>query len=400
MAFVEAGDPAELADAVRTAFAEAYGGAPTAVGRAPGRVNLIGEHTDYNRGLVLPVSLPHATYAAAAPRVDGRIRIGSLEQADPWTGSVDDLAPGTVDGWAAYAAGVLWAMREDGYDVPGVDLLVHGTVPLGAGLSSSAALECSVALAACGVLGVDPDAAVRRRLAAACIRAETEMAGAPTGGMDQTVSLLASAGSALLIDFDVAAGRDGAARDVALGLDPAGLALLVTDTRVSHALVDGRYAARRADCEAAAAALGVPSLRQASLAAVEGLENDRVRRRARHIVTEIDRVRDTVAALDEGDWQAIGSAFRDSHVSMRDDFEISCPELDVAVTTAVEAGAVGARMTGGGFGGSSIALVPVERLEAVARAIDAAFVAAGFGAPQHLRAVPSAAADLVDAAEV
>ena len=174
----------------------------------------------------------------------------------------------------------------------------------------------------------------------------------------------------------------------------------MTDTRVSHALVDGGYAARRADCEAAAAALGVPSLRQASLAAVEGLEDDRVRRRARHIVTEIDRVRDTVAALDEGDWQAIGRAFRDSHVSMRDDFEISCPELDVAVTTAVEAGAVGARMTGGGFGGSSIALVPVERLEAVARAIDAAFVAAGFGAPQHLRAVPSAAADLVDAAEV
>lgn len=397
MAFVEPGDPIELADAVHAAFAEAYGSAPTAMGRAPGRVNLIGEHTDYNRGLVLPVALPHATYAAMAPRTDDRIRIGSLEETAPWAGEIGDLGPGAVDGWAAYAAGVLWAMREDGYDVPGVDVLVHGTVPLGAGLSSSAALECSVALAACGVLEVEPDTAVRRRLAAACIRAETEVAGAPTGGMDQTVSLLASAGSALLIDFDVAAGSDGATRNVALGLDPAGLALLVTDTRVSHALVDGGYAARRADCEAAAAALGVPSLRQASLAEVEGLAHDRVRRRARHIVSEIDRVRETVAALGAGDWQAIGRAFRDSHVSMRDDFEISCAELDVAVTTAVEAGAVGARMTGGGFGGSSIALVPVERLGAVVRAIDAAFAAAGFGAPQHLRAVPSAAAALVDA---
>lgn len=397
MAFVEPGDPPELADRVRAAFAEAYGGPAVAVGRAPGRVNLIGEHTDYNHGLVLPVALPHATYAAMAPRTDGRIRIGSLEEATPWSGSLEDVGPGSVDGWAAYAAGVLWAMREDGYGVPGVDLLVHGTVPLGAGLSSSAALECSVALAACGLLGVEPDAGVRQRLVAACMRAETEVAGAPTGGMDQTVSLLASAGSALLIDFDVAAGTEGATQDVALGLDDAGLALLVTDTRVSHALVDGGYAARRADCEAAAEALGVPSLRRASLTEVEGLDDERVRRRARHIVTEIDRVRATVAALGAGDWQGVGRAFRDSHVSMRDDFEISCPELDVAVTTAVEAGAIGARMTGGGFGGSSIALVPVERVDAAVRAIDAAFVAAGFGPPQHLRAVPSTAADLVDA---
>ncbi len=391
MAFVAPGDPHDLADAVRTAFARAYETEAAVLARAPGRVNLIGEHTDYNRGLVLPVALPHGTYAAMAPRRDGAVRIGSLEEDETWTGSVDALGPGAVDGWAAYAAGVLWAMREAGYAVPGVDVMVHGTVPLGAGLSSSAALECSVALAACGVLGLDADAGVRRRLAAACVRAETEVAGAPTGGMDQTVSLLASAGSALLIDFDVDPGAEST-RDVALGLEDAGLTLLVTDTRVSHALVDGGYAARRADCEAAAATLGVRSLRQASLADVDRLEDDRIRRRARHIVTEIDRVRDTVAALGRGDWPAIGRAFRDSHVSMRDDFEISCPELDVAVTTAVEAGAVGARMTGGGFGGSSIALVPVERVDAVVRAVDAAFVAAGYRAPQHLRAEPSAAA--------
>ncbi|HEY0952968.1 galactokinase [Nocardioides sp.] len=391
MAFVAPGDPLQLADAVRAAFTRAYGVEATVVARAPGRVNLIGEHTDYNRGLVLPVALPHGTYAAVAGRTDGGVRIGSMEEADPWIGSVDAMGPGAVDGWAAYVAGVLWAMREAGFDLPGVDVMVHGTVPLGAGLSSSAALECSVALAVCGLLGVEPDAGVRHRLASACIRAETEVAGAPTGGMDQTVSLFAAEGSALLIDFDAEPGA-GSTRDVALGLDAAGLALLVTDTRVSHALVDGGYAARRADCEAAAEALGLASLREASLSQVDTLEDERIRRRARHIVTEIDRVRDTVAALERGDWTVIGRAFRESHMSMRDDFEISCPELDLAVATAVEAGAVGARMTGGGFGGSSIALVPVDRLDAAVRAIDAAFVAAGHGAPQHLRAEPSAAA--------
>jgi galactokinase len=387
MAFVDPGDAAELTDAVRTAFQEAYGAAPSVVARAPGRVNLIGEHTDYNRGLVLPVALPHATYAAMSPRDDETVRIASVEEDQPWTGSVDALGPGQVEGWAAYAAGVLWAMREDGFEVPGVDLLVHGTVPLGAGLSSSAALECSVALAACGVLGVTPDDDVRRRLRDACIRAESEVAGAPTGGMDQTVSLMAAADAALLIDFDADTWRD-----VALDLSTAGLALLVTDTRVKHALVDGGYAARRADCEAAAESLGLDSLRQATLTQVERLADDRVQRRARHIVTEIDRVRATVDALAAGDWATVGRIFRESHVSMRDDFEISCAELDVAVTTAVEAGAVGARMTGGGFGGSSIALVPVERVEAVTRAVDAAFVAAGFRPPQHLRAVPGPAA--------
>jgi len=391
MAFVAPGDPLELADAVRSAFTRSYDAEAAVVARAPGRVNLIGEHTDYNRGLVLPVALPHGTYAAIAPRTDGVVRIGSVEEADPWTGSIDAMGPGAVEGWAAYVAGVLWAMRQAGFDLPGVDVMVHGTVPLGAGLSSSAALECSVALAVCGLLGVEPDAGVRHRLAAACIRAETEVAGAPTGGMDQTVSLFATEGSALLIDFDAEPGA-GSTRDVALGLGPAGLALLVTDTRVLHALVDGGYAARRADCEAAAEALGLASLREASLDQVDTLEDGRIRRRARHIVTEIDRVRHTVDALDRGDWAAIGRAFRESHVSMRDDFEISCPELDLAVTTAVEAGAVGARMTGGGFGGSSIALVRQDRLDAVVRAIDAAFVAAGYGAPQHLRAEPSAAA--------
>jgi galactokinase len=391
MSFVDPGDPTDLAAATRRLFQEIHDRPATFVARAPGRVNLIGEHTDYNRGLVLPLALPHATYAAVAPRDDATVRIASSNGDAAWTGTVDALGPGDVDGWATYAAGVLWALREDGYDVPGLDLLVHGTVPLGAGLSSSAALECSVALAVCGVLDVDATPEVRRRLTHACIRAESEVAGAPTGGMDQTVSLLAEAGTALLIDFD-----EDTARPVPLDLAAAGLVLLVTDTRVSHALVDGGYAARRADCESAADALGVRSLRQATLDDLEKLSDDRIRRRARHIVTEIERVRSTVDALGASDWTAVGRIFLDSHVSMRDDFEISCPELDVAVTTAVEAGAVGARMTGGGFGGSSIALVPEERLDAVMRAVDLAFAAEGFRPPAHLRAEPGPAAALLD----
>jgi galactokinase len=392
MAFVDPGTTAALASGVRSAFRDAFGSDPDVVGRAPGRVNLIGEHTDYNAGLCLPLALPHATYAAVARRDDGRVRVVSRQQAEPWEGTLEGLGPGGVSGWASYAAGVLWALRDAGHDVPGADVLVDGRVPLGAGLSSSAALECSVAVAVAHLLGLDLTGGVRRGLVAACIRAETEVAGAPTGGMDQTVALLADGGAALLIDFD-----SHTTRAVDLRLPEAGLSLLVTDTRVSHALSkdseDG-YAARRADCVAAAETLGVGSLREADLASVESLADGRLRRRARHVVTEIARVASVVEAIGSGDWVEVGGLFLDSHVSMRDDFEISSPELDTAVATAVEAGAVGARMTGGGFGGSSVALVPQDRVEAVARAIDTAFVAAGFGPPAHLLAEPSAAAGL------
>jgi galactokinase len=383
VAFVDPGDPSSRTAAVSEAFASAYGSAPTVVARAPGRVNLIGEHTDYNRGLVLPVALPHATYAAVSPRSDDRVRVGSVEEEAPWTGTLS--SSGAAEGWAAYAAGVLWALREAGVEVPGVDVMVHGTVPLGAGLSSSAALECSVAVAACAAAGVPLD---RSLVVDACIRAETEVAGAPTGGMDQTVSMRASAGSALLIDFD-----SGESSPVPLPLS--GLALLVTDTRVSHALTDGGYGSRRDDCEQAAELLGVPSLRAATAEQVEGLADERIRRRARHVVSEIARVPEVVSRLAADDWAAVGELFAASHVSMRDDFEISCDELDLAVSTAVAAGAHGARMTGGGFGGSSVAIVPAERLDAVVLAIDTAFAGAGFRAPQHLVAAPSGAAGLV-----
>jgi galactokinase len=372
---------------VRAAFADRYGEPPASLGRAPGRVNLIGEHTDYNAGLCLPVALPHATLAAARPRADDVVRVVSLQQSEAWEGTVSAIAPGSVTGWAAYPAGVLWALRKDGYDVPGLDVLVDSSVPLGAGLSSSAAIECAVAVATTGALGLPLTPQLRESVVQAGIRAETEVVGAPTGGMDQTVAMLAQPGCALLIDFD-----SGTWTAVSLPLD--GLTLLVTDTRVSHELNDGGYGARRADCEAAAAALGLGSLRQAEIGQLDGIDDERVRRRARHVVTEIARVSEAVDALDAIDWDALGRLFEASHASMRDDFEISCPELDVAVASAVEAGAIASRMTGGGFGGSTVAVVPDDRVAAVVAAIDAAFALEGFRAPIHLRAAPSGGATI------
>jgi galactokinase len=388
VALVDPGDPADHAASLRRAYADHYGEPPATVGRAPGRVNLIGEHTDYNAGLVLPVALPHATYAAARPRGDELVRVTSRQQEDSWEGTLTELGPGSVDGWAGYAVGVVWALREAGHELPGMDLLVDSSVPLGAGLSSSAALECSVGTALLDLLGRELTDDTRSQLVDAAIRAETEVVGAPTGGMDQTVAVHAAEGAALLIDFD-----SGERRHVPLDL--AGHTLLVTDTRVSHELTDGGYAARRSDCEAAARSLGVPNLRAAGLDAVESLADERVRRRARHVVTEIDRVTATVDALADRDWDELGRLFDASHRSMRDDFEISCPELDCAVAIAVQAGAVAARMTGGGFGGSSVAVVPDERVDAVMRAVDAAFVLEGFRSPVHLRVPPSGGAGVV-----
>ena len=379
------GDPADRGRRIAAAFAERFGEQPTVVGRAPGRVNLIGEHTDYNAGLVLPVALPHATYAALRQRDDDAVRIASTHVEEPWQGTLADLGPGgDAPSWVAYAGGVLWALAERLPDAVGYDLLIDSTVPVGAGLSSSAAIECAVGVAA--LSAADGYTEVERDLlVAAAIRAETEVAGAPTGGMDQTVSVHAEAGSALLIDF-----ASGERRPVPA--EPAGLAWLVTDTRVSHALTDGGYGSRRADCERAAEALGVASLREAKLEDVEALDDDLARRRARHVVTEIARVEDAVAALEAGDLARLGALMGASHASMRDDFEISCAELDLAVETAVAHGAIGARMTGGGFGGSSVALVPADAVGSITAAIDAAFAAAGYGAPQHLVAAPSAGA--------
>jgi galactokinase len=283
---------------------------------------------------------------------------------------------------------VLWALRAGGHPVRGMDLLVTDTVPLGAGLSSSAAVECATALAADDLfgLGLGGSDQGRHELAAACVRAENEVVGAATGGMDQAVSLLGAAGHALLLDT-----RDWSTRQVPFAPATAGLRLLVIDTKVRHQLADGQYGNRRAAVEKAAGILGLPNLRDATLAQVETLDPE-LAKRARHIVTEIARVRETVALLDAGLVTGIGPLLDASHRSLAEDYEVSCAELDLACAAAREAGALGARMIGGGFGGSAIALVPLDRVEPIGDAVRAAFADARYREPDLIAAEPSPAA--------
>lgn len=399
----------EAADGVARAsrlFAEAFGDEPTGVWAAPGRVNLIGEHTDYAGGLCLPVALPHRTYVALRPRDDGRVRLVSAQEPTPWEGDLADVGPGRVDGWAGYVVGVAWALAEhlraDGVSVPGFDAAVDSCVPFGAGLSSSAALECAVAVALDELTGAglgDDDGRVL--LASLCVRAENEIAGAPTGGLDQASALRCRRDHALLVDF----GRDGAARHVAASLGD--LALLVIDTRAPHRLVDGQYGARRASCVRAAEILGVPAL--GVLTSVEGVagrlrasgdpDAETLVRRVRHVVSENARVREVAALLEAGRPGDVGPVLTAGHASLRDDYEVTCPELDLAADTATAAGALGARMVGGGFGGSVLALVPRSGAHAVATTVAQAFATAGFAEPAFLVAEPAGAASRVDVIE-
>ncbi|WP_353509840.1 galactokinase [Intrasporangium sp.] len=371
-------------DAVAGAFREAFDEEPSGVWSAPGRVNLIGEHTDYNHGLCLPVAIPCRTYVAARRRDDRLVRILSQQVPGERTIRLDGLLQGNRGGWAAYAVGVLWALEQGGYRIGGLDVLVDGRVPLGSGLSSSAALECAVAVAAVdlfGIEGFDGDEG-RRALVQVCVRAENDVAGAPTGGMDQSASLLARRDTALLLDF----AGDEAPRHVPFDLAVHGLSLLVMNTRAVHSLDDGQYGNRREECAVAAAELGIGSLRDVALgdleAALRRLSSDLLRRRVRHVATEIDRVTRTVAALEADDFAALSGIFEASHRSMRDDFEISSAELDAAVETARAAGALAARMTGGGFGGSAIAIVPSAGVDDISDAVRSAFSAKGFREPE------------------
>ena len=379
------------AERVVTEFTEAFGGKPDGSWWAPGRVNLIGEHTDYNDGFVLPLALEQGVAAAARVAEDPVLRVRSAQQGETVEVPLDAIAPGAVDGWSAYVSGVGWALREAGHEVPGLDVVVDGDVPVGAGLSSSAALECAVAVAwnDLGGLGLSRDA-----LAAAARRAENDVVGAPTGVMDQMASLYGQAGNLVFIDT-----RSLAVEPVPFDPPSAGLALMVIDSRAPHALVDGEYAERRQSCERAVEILGVRALRDVTVKDLDdalarlgdGAEGDLLRKRVRHIVTEDARVLDVVAALRAGhDPRRIGPALTASHASMRDDFEITVPEIDTAVEAALGAGAHGARMTGGGFGGCVLALVEGDRVEPVVRAVEAAYDAAGFRAP---RAFVAAAAD-------
>ncbi len=377
----------DLRSGVRDDFAEVFGRQPDGVWSSPGRVNLIGEHTDYNEGFVLPFAINRRTVAALALREDRTVRVGSTFADELVELDLDALGPDALSGWSAYPLGVAWALGEFGADleaVPGFDLLIDSNVPVGAGLSSSAAIEGAVALALNDVwrLGFD-----RPTLARVGQRAENVAVGAPTGIMDQSASLLGQADSAVFLDC-----RTLHSEIVPLGLAEAGLEIVVIDTGVEHAHATGGYAERRASCEAGAAALGVESLRDVSvddLARAREILDDVTFRRVRHVVTEDQRVLDTVRTLREQGPTAIGELLDASHVSMRDDFEISVPELDLAVETAQANGAIGARMTGGGFGGSAIALVPADAVSRVLVALDGAFAEHGFGQPNLFTVVPS-----------
>ncbi|MFJ6674082.1 galactokinase [Actinosynnema sp. NPDC091369] len=373
------------------AFSRVHGAAPAGVWSAPGRVNLIGEHTDYNDGFVLPFALPYRTAVAASPRDDGRLLVatvgddGTVQHASPVV--VADLAPGVVGGWAAYPSGVAWVLREQGVS-GGANLVIAGDVPAGAGLSSSHALECAVALALLGLAKrpVDDLPVVARWVQ----RAENEFVGAPTGLLDQTASLCCTEAHVLFLDV-----RSFEAEQVPFDAAAHGLEVLVVDTRASHSHTDGGYGARRAGCERAASVLGVAALRDVDVAGLDGVLGrvpQELRPLVRHVVTENERVLSAVGLLRAGRLAELGPLLDASHASLRDDYRVSAPELDVAVDAAKAAGALGARMVGGGFGGSAIALVPVDRHDEVVRAVVAAFARRGWATPRTFTAVPSAGA--------
>jgi len=371
------------------AFAERFSRAPEGVWAAPGRVNIIGEHTDYNDGYALPMALPHNTFAAVARREDHRLELTSVQQ--PGEGArvaLADLSPGTPSGWAAYPAGVLHQFRMAGHALGGISILVDGRVPMGAGLSSSAALECSVALAVRDLFDLPYDL---DQLVEVARGAENAFVGAPTGMMDQSASLLCRPGHALFLDA-----RDRSTFQVPFDLAASGLALLVCDTGTPHALLDGQYGNRRQECFDAAAALGVPALRDVDdLPALRGLD-ETLRRRARHVVTENARVLSTLQVLQSGaDPRAIGAILTAGHRSLRDDFEISTTALDACVDSALQAGAHGARMVGGGFGGSAIALVDAQSADAVEARVQHTMQQSGFDPPRVFHAVPSPGAHRV-----
>ncbi|GAA2589884.1 MULTISPECIES: galactokinase [Streptomyces] len=379
-----------VAETVGERFRELYGADAEGVWAAPGRVNLIGEHTDYNDGFVMPFALPHQAVAAVSRRDDGILRLHSADvAAGPVELRVADLAPGSDTSWTAYPSGVVWALREAGHELTGADVHLASTVPSGAGLSSSAALEVVVALAlndlySLGLRGW--------QLARLCQRAENVYVGAPVGIMDQTASACCEAGHALFLDT-----RDLSQRQIPLDLAAEGMRLLVVDTRVKHSHSEGEYGKRRAGCEKGAALLGVDALRDVPYAGLDAAlerlgDEEEVRRLVRHVVTEDERVERVVSLLESGDTRATGPVLVEGHASLRDDFRISCPELDLVVDTALDSGALGARMTGGGFGGSAIVLVEAGDVDAVTKAVEDAFAAAGLKTPRVFEAVPSAGA--------
>jgi galactokinase len=354
------------------AFREAYGTEPAGLWAAPGRVNLIGEHTDYNEGFVLPFALPQRTIAAVGPGEPGRWTVCSTFAEEPVTFGL--TRPGEVTGWAGYVAGIVWALHDAGFEVPGARIAIASEVPVGSGVSSSAALESAVLTALVDLGGLDVPVADRPALAQ---RAENTYVGAPTGIMDQSASIRCQEGSALFLDC-----RSLEVEQIPFDLAGEGLAILVINSNAPHQHVDGEYGARRKSCEEAARILGVAALRDVPADglpdALAKLDDDVTRRRVRHVVTEDQRVLDTVRLLRQGRVREIGPILTASHASMRDDFEITVPQVDVAVEAALSAGAYGARMTGGGFGGCVLALIDADRADDTAAAVAAGYAERGF----------------------
>lgn len=385
-------DPArQVADVFRTH----HGSTPRVVASAPGRVVLIGDHVDYHGGPSLALALEERCHAAVGPRRDGRLTVRSRQRSEVLDLPVAEVLPGTVGGWVAYAAGaalgVLGHLTDlDGDDAAGrgLDVVVDSTVPLGAGLSSSAALTCSVATAVAGLLGHELDDHLRGRLARLCVAAENDFAGAPTGGLDQTVSMFARAGHLVRVEP-----REAVPTHVPLRLEAAGLALLVLDSRVSHDLADGGYATRRRESEAAATALGLPLRRVAEaddgVAGLDRLVDPLLRRRAQHVVTECQRVDAAATALVDDDWSTLGRLMNRSHASLRDDYEVSCPEIDLACEAALSCGALGARLTGGGFSGSAVVLCRAADVADVDRGVRSTLDLRGMRPPVLRRVRPS-----------
>ena len=361
-------------------FRSTFGRDPDGVFSAPGRVNLIGEHTDYTGGLVLPFAIDARARLAAGRSDSSTVRVISAQKPGEIVSvPVEQIRPGSpaVAGWPGYLLGAFWSVRETGRTIEPVDLVLDSGVPSGAGLSSSAAVECATVLAVSALSGYELDPLTVARLAQ---RAENDVVGVPCGPMDQTASAAAERGAVLLFDT-----RSGTIENIPF--DPAahGLAVLVIDTRVTHSLAGGEYGKRRASCERAAHLLGVRQLRDIPIerlpAALDRLPDDELRRRVRHVVTENDRVVGTVERLRAGRLADIGDLLTASHTSLREDYDVSCAELDLAVDAALSAGALGARMTGGGFGGSVIALVRVDHVGPIGEAVRAAFADCGLVGP-------------------
>ncbi|MEO5317033.1 galactokinase [Arthrobacter sp. CC3] len=369
-------------------FRDAFGTEPDGIWQAPGRVNLIGEHTDYNDGFVLPFAIDRTARVAVRVRPDSTLRLlSTYGDQGMTTADTSSLAGPQAKGWTKYPLGVIWALQERGINVPGLDLLLDSNVPLGAGLSSSHAIECAVISALNELTGAGLKA---EDMVLATQRAENDFVGAPTGIMDQSASLRGAKGHAVFLDC-----RDQSVRLVPFETEPAGLVLLVIDTKVSHSHADGGYASRRDSCELGAEVLGVKALRDVGVEDLDeasGLLDEVTFRRVRHVVTENDRVLQTVELLGSAGPGAIGPLLDASHRSMRDDFEISCPELDLAVDTSRASGAIGARMTGGGFGGAAIALTPVAAEQQVRTAVEQAFSRAGYRKPEIFTVTPAAGA--------